>query len=80
MTQQPLDPSIPLLGIYLEKTTVLKVTGTPMFIAAQFTKARIWKQPRCPSIDEWIKKMWYIYAMENYSATKMNTFKSVIVR
>ena len=51
-----------------------------MFIVVLFTIARTWKQPRCPSIDEWIKKMWYIYAMENYSATKMNTFKSVIVR
>jgi len=51
-----------------------------VFIAALFTIARTWKQPRCPSIDEWIKKMWYIYAMEYCSATKMNTFESVVVR
>ena len=80
LTQQPLDPSIPLLGIYLEKTTVLKVTGTPMFIAAQFTKARIWKQPRCPLTTRWIKKPWYIYTMEYYSAIKRNEFESVVVR
>ena len=80
MTQQPFDPSIPLLGIYLETTTVLKVTGTPMFIAAQFTKARIWKQPRCPLTTRWIKKPWYIYTMEYYSAIKRNGFESVLVR
>ena len=75
MTQQQFDPSIPLLGIYLEKTTVLKVTGTPMFIAAPFTKA--WKQP---STDKWVKKIWYIYTMEYYSAIKRNGFESVVVR
>ena len=51
-----------------------------MFIAALFTVARIWKQPRCPSADEWIRKLWYIYTMEYYSATKKNTFESVLMR
>ena len=45
-----------------------------MFTAALFTRARTWKQPRCPSTDEWIKKLWYIYTMEYYSAIKMNAF------
>ena len=68
------DPAIPLLGIYLEKTETLiqKDTCTPVFIAALFTKAKTWKQPKCPSTDEWIKKMWYIYTMEYYSAIKKN--------
>ena len=51
-----------------------------MFIAALFTVAGTWKQPRCPLTDEWIKKLWYIYTMEYYSAIKMNTFESVLVR
>ena len=51
-----------------------------MFIAAQFTIARTWKQPRCPSMDEWIKNVWYIYTMEYYSAIKGNTFESVLMR
>ena len=66
----PFDPAIPLLGIYPEKTTTCKDTCTPMFIAAPFTIARTWKQPKCPSTEEWIKKMWYIYTMEYYSAIK----------
>ena len=53
----PYDPAIPLLGIYLDKTITQKDTGTPMFIAALFSIAKIWKQPKCPSTDEWIKKM-----------------------
>ena len=60
----PYDPAIPLLGIYLEKNMVQKDTCTPMFIAALFTIARTWKKPKCPSTDELIKKMWYIYTME----------------
>ena len=60
----PYYPAIPLLGIYLEKTIVRKDTCTPMFIAALFTIAGTWKQPKCPLTDEWIKKMWYIYTME----------------
>ena len=64
------DPAIPLLGIYPEKTITEKDTCTPMFIAALFITARMWKQPRCPLIDECIKKLWYIYTMDCYSAVK----------
>ena len=55
---------------------------TPMFIAAMFTIARIWKQPRfvCPLADKWIRKLWYIYTMEYYSAIKKNSFESVLMR
>ena len=60
----PYDPAIPLLGIYPEKTIIRKDTCTPMFTAALFTIARTWKQPKCPSTEEWLKKMWYIYTME----------------
>ena len=71
-SEPPRDPAIPLLGIYLKNTKTLtwKDICTPMFIAALFTIARSWKQPKCPSIDEWIKKMWYIYTMEYYLAMK----------
>ena len=55
-------------------------TCTPMFIAALFIIARTWKQPRCPSADEWIRKLWYIYTMEYYSAIKRNSFESVLMR
>ena len=65
----PYDPAI-LLGIYLEKNMVQKESCTTMFIAALFTTARTWKQPKCPSTDEWIKKMWHIHTMEYYSAIK----------
>ena len=68
----PYDPEIPLLGIYPEKTKMEKDICTPLFIAALFTIARTWKQPRCPLTDEWIKKSWYIYTMEYYSAIKRN--------
>ena len=60
----PYDPAIPLLGIYPEETKIEKDTCTPVFIAVLFTIARTWKQPRCPSTDEWLKKLWYIYTME----------------
>ena len=63
---------MPLLGIYPEKTTTWKDTCAPMFIAALLTIAKTWKQPKCPSTEEWIKKMWYIYKMEYYSAIKRN--------
>ena len=66
------NPAIPLLSIYLEKTIIQKDTCTPMFIAALFTVAKTWKQPKCTSAEEWIKKMWYIYTMEYYSAIKKN--------
>ena len=74
----PYDPAISLLGIYSEKSTIQKDTGTPMFIAALFTIARSWKQPKCPSTDEWIKKMWYIYTMEYYSLIKRNETGSFV--
>ena len=70
--EPPYDPTIPLLGIYPEKTRIRKDAHTPMFIAALFTVTRTWKQPKCPSTEKWIKKMWYIYTMEYYSATKRN--------
>ena len=60
----PGDPAIPLLGIYPEKTLIQKDTCTPVFIAALFTIAKTWKQPKYPLTDEWIKKMWCIYIME----------------
>ena len=68
----PYDPAIPLLGIYPDKIFPEKYTCIHIFIAAIFTIAKTWKQPKCPSTDEWIKKMWYIYAMEYYSAIKKN--------
>ena len=65
------DPTIPLLGIYMDKTIIQKDTCTPMFTAALFTIVTTWKQPKCPSsTDEWIKKMWYIYTVQYYSAVK----------
>ena len=79
-TELPYDPAIPLLGIYIEETRIEKDMCTPMFIAALFTIARIWRQPRCPSADEWIRKLWYIYTVEYYSTIKKNTFESVLMR
>ena len=76
----PYEPRIPLLGIYPEETKTDKDMCTPRFTAILFIIARTWKQPRCPSIDEWIKKLWYIYTMECYSAIKWNTFESVLMR
>ena len=75
----PYDPAISLLGIYPEKTIIQKDTCTPMFIAALSTIART-KQPKCPSTDEWIKKMWHIYTMEYYSAIKRNETELFVVR
>ena len=68
------DPIIPLLSLYPKdlKLAYYSNVATSMFIAAQFTMARLWNQPRCPSTDEWIKKLWYIYTMEYYSAIKKN--------
>ena len=74
----PYDPAIPLLGIYPEETKIEK--DTYPISAALFTIARTWKQPRCPSTDEQIKKLWYIYTMKYYSAIKRDTFESVLMR
>ena len=68
------------MGIHTKETRIERDTCTPMFIAAPFIIARIWKQHRCPSADEWIRKLWYIYTMEYYSAIKKNTFESVLMR
>ena len=70
----PFDRVITLLGIYPKniKTLIRRDICMPMFMAALFTIAKLWKQPKCPSIDEWIKKMWYEYIMECYSAIKKN--------
>ena len=76
----PYDPAIPLLGIHTKETRIERDTCTPMFITALFTIVRTWKQPRCPSADEWIGKLWYIYTMEYYSAIKKNAFESVLMR
>ena len=75
----PFDTAIPLLGIYPEETKIEKETCIPLFTATLFTIARMWKPPGCPSTDEWIKKLWYIYTMEYYSAIK-NAFESVLMR
>ena len=64
----------------LRKPELKETRVPPMFIAALFIIARTWKQPRCPSADEWIRKQWYIYTMEYYSAIKRNTFESVLMR
>jgi hypothetical protein len=74
----PYDPAIPLLGIYTKEcdTGYSRGTCTPIFIAALFTIAKLWKQPRCPTIDEWIKKRWYLYTTEFYAAMKKNEMLS----
>ena len=75
----PYDPAIPLLGIHTEKIRSERDTCIPMFIVALFTIAMTWKQPRCSSADEWIRKLWYIYTKEYYSAVKKNAFKSILM-
>ena len=76
----PYDPAIPLLAIYPEETKIEKDTCIPLFIAALFTIARTWKQPRCPSTDEWVKKLWYICTIEYYLVIKRDAFESVLMR
>ena len=70
-TELPYDPAISLLDIYPEKNMVLKDTCTPMFIAALYTMAKTWKQPKCPLTEEWLK-VWYAYTVEHYPAIKKN--------
>ena len=76
----PYDPAIPLLGIHTEETRSERDTCTPMFITVLFIIVRTRKQPRCLSVDKWIRKLWYIYTMEYYSAIKKNSFESVLMR
>ena len=71
-TELACDPAIPLLGIYPDKTFLEKDRCTCLCTAALFTVAKTWKQPKCPSTNDWIRKMWYIYTMEYYSAIKEN--------
>ena len=76
----PYDPAIPLLSIHIKETRRERDACTPMFTEALFTIARTWKQPRCPSVEEGIRKLWYIYTMKYYSAIKKNAFESVLMR
>ena len=76
----PYDAASPLLGMYPEETKIERDTCIPLLIAALFTKARTWKQPRYLSTDEWIKKLWYTYTMEYYSAIKRNAFEPVLMK
>ena len=76
----PYDPAILLLGINIEETRTERDTCTSMFIVTLFTIARTRKHPRCPSADEWIRKLWYIYIIEYYSTIKQNAFESVLMR
>ena len=79
-TELPYDPAISLLGIHTEETRIERDTCTPMFIAGLFIIARTQKQPRCLLADEQIRRLWYIYTMEYYSAIKKNPFESVLMR
>ena len=72
--------AITLLDTCTEETRIESEMCTPIFIAPLFIIARTWKQPRCASADEWIRKLWYIYTMEYYSAIKKNTFESILMR
>ena len=74
------DPAVPLLGIHTKQTRIERDTCTSMFITTLFTIARTWKQPKCPSADKQIRRLWYIYTMEYYSAIKKNAFESVLLR
>ena len=76
----PFDLAIPLLGLYPKKpeTPIQKNLCIPMFIAAQFTIAKYWKHPKCPSANEWIKKLWYIYSMEFYAAERRKVLRPFV--
>ena len=80
-TELPFDPAIPLLEVYPKnsETPIQKNLCTPMFIAAQFTIAKCWKQPKCPSVNEWIKKLRYIYTMEYYAAERKKELLSFVI-
>ena len=67
------DPAIPVLGIYPKnpESPIQKNLCTPMYIASLFTIAKCWKQPKCPLVNEWIKKLWYTYTKEYYTAERM---------
>ena len=69
-----------MLGIFTRETRIERDMCMPMLIIALFTIARTWKQHRCPSADEWKRKLWYVYTMEYYSAIKKNAFESVLMR
>ena len=69
-----------MLGIHTKETRFERDTCTPKFIATLFIIAKTWKQPRCPSAEEWMRKLWYRYTMEYYSAIKKNTFEPVLMR
>ena len=72
----PFDPAIPLLGLYPKgpETPIPKNLCTPMFIEAQFTIAKCWKQPKCPAVNVWVKKLWNIYTMEFYTAERRSSY------
>ena len=76
----PFDPAIPVLGLYPKnpETPIQKNLCTSMFTDAQFTIAKCWKQLKCPSANEWVKKMWYIYTMEFYSAERKKEFLAFV--
>ena len=76
----PYDPEIPLLRIYPGKTIIQKESHITMFTAALLTIASTWNQPKCPLIDEWIKKIWHIYTMEYYSSIKRDEIELFVVR
>ena len=80
IVELPYNPAIPLLGIHTNETKIERNMCTPEFIAALLIIARAWKRPRCPSADEWIRKLWCIYTMEYYSAIIKNIFESVLMR
>ena len=74
------NPTIPILGIYLEKTVIERDTYTPAFTEALITIARTWKQPRRPLTDEWVKRLWYMHTMKYYLSIERKVFESVLMR